>query len=93
MYNCGFLGLQCSVVWYVGVIVLEGLAAFNFMVVQGLCFSWTALKIEEAGSCDGLHMAVRMAGIFISKDVRTSFLTKLYIVIADLPNSTGLTRV
>jgi len=72
------------------VIVLEEFAAFIFMVVQGVCFSRTALRIEEAGSCDGMHMAIHMADTFISTAVRTSCLTKLYIVIADLPNSTSL---
>jgi hypothetical protein len=37
-----------------------------------------------------MHMAICMAGIFISKAVRTSYLTKLYFVNADLPNSTCL---
>ena len=60
------------------------------MVVQGLCFSLTAMRIEEAGSCDGMHVAICMAGTFISKAVRTSRLTKLYIVISVLPNSACL---
>ena len=73
-----------------GVIVLKALAAFTFMVVQGVCFTRTAMRIEEAGSRDGMHMAIHMAGIFISTAVRASCLTKLYNVIADLPNSTCL---